>query len=165
MRPEGEEEEVGASVVVGGSPEASGRRLSGATDFGLTGGPDAQGPHPEASTGGTGTAVKASDDEKADIRSGRARPAPVSRSGVICPEEGCGKFFTRKDNAERHCVRFHRHYLDGSEAPADLAAKLTVRVKDSDRRRLEAKHLAATSSGVGPSRKARRVGEREVTCA
>ena len=31
MRPEGEEE-------AGGSSEASGRRLSGATDFGLTGG-------------------------------------------------------------------------------------------------------------------------------
>ena len=40
-------------------------------------------------------------------------------------------------------------------------AKLTGRVKDSDRRRLEAKHLATTSTGVRPARKARRVGERK----
>ena len=52
MRLEGEEEEAG------GSSEASGRRLSGAMDFGLTGGPYAQVPHrPEASTGGTGTCL------------------------------------------------------------------------------------------------------------
>ena len=93
MRPEGEEEEVG------GSPEASGRRLSGVMDFGLTGGPHTQEPRPEASTRGTGTVVEASEFEEADIRSGRAKPAPVSGSGVIRPEEGCGKLFTRRDNA------------------------------------------------------------------
>ena len=46
MRPEGEEEEAG------GSSEASGRRLSCVTDFGLTGGPYTQEPQDrEASTG------------------------------------------------------------------------------------------------------------------
>ena len=80
---------------------------------------------------------------------------------MICPEEGCGKAFTRRDNAERHCVRFHKHHLDGSPAPPDLVAKLTVRVQDSDRRRLEAKHLASKSSGVERTgRKARRVDDR-----
>ena len=78
-----------------------------------------------------------------------------------CPEEGCGKVFTRRDNAERHCVRFHFHYLDGSPAPPDLVEKLTGRVRDSDRRRLEAKHLVTASTGVGrPRRKARRVDDR-----
>ena len=98
MRLEGEEE-------AGGSSEASGRRLSGVTDFGLTGGLHTQEPRClEASTGGTGTVEEASEFEEVDIRSGRARSAPVSGSGVICPEEGCGKLFTRRDNAERHCV-------------------------------------------------------------
>ena len=101
MRPEGEEE-------AGGSCEASGRRLSCATDFGLTGGPYTQVPHDrEASTGGTGTVEMASEFEKLDIHSGRERPAHSSGSGVICPEEGCGKAFTRRDNTECHCVRFH----------------------------------------------------------
>ena len=118
-RPEGEEEEeAGASVVVGGSPEASGRKLSGATDSGRTGGPDTHGPRPEASTGGTGAMEEASDDERVDICSGRARPAPVSRFGVECPEVGCGRLFTRRDNADRHCVRFHEIHLDGTPASA-----------------------------------------------
>ena len=138
-RPE-EEEERGGSAVVRGSPEASGRKLSGATDSGPTGGPDTHGPRPEASTGGTGTTVDASDDESVDICSGRERPAPVSRSGVECPEAGCGRLFTSKDNAYRHCVRFHQIHLDGTPASAAEVAKLTDRVKDSDRRRLEAKN-------------------------
>ena len=69
MRPGGEEE-------AGGSSEASGSRLRGATDFGLTGGPYAQVPHrPEA-----GTTGEASEFEEVDVRSGRERPAQVSGS-------------------------------------------------------------------------------------
>ena len=141
----------------GGSSEASGRRLSCITDFGLTGGPYTQEPRDrEASTGGTGTVVVASDVEQIGVHSGRERSAHDSGFIVLCQWEGCGKAFTRKDNAERHSVRFHFHYLDGTPAPPELIAKLTGRVKDSDRRRLEAKHLATASSGVGrPRRKAR----------
>ena len=94
-----EEEGEGGSIVVGGSFEASGRQIGGATDSGLTGGQDTHGPCPEASTGGTGTTVDASEVERADTCSGRERPVPASRSGVECPEVGCGWLFTRKDNA------------------------------------------------------------------
>ena len=157
--PEPEEEEEGGSVVVGGSSEVSGNQMSGAMGSGVTGNPDTHGPRPEASTGGTGTTVKTSEDEMADICSGLQRKAKVSRSRVNCPEAGCGRLFTRMDNADRHCVRFHGVHLDGTPASAAEVAKLTSQVKDSDRRRLEAKKLASASSGVGPVVKARRIGE------
>jgi len=133
--------------------------MSGAMGSGQTRNPDTSGPSPETGTGATGTA-NVSEVEIADICSGLKKKAKVSRSGAECPEAGCGLWFTKVANANRHCVRFHRIHLYGTPASEAEVAKLTEQVKSSDRRRLEAKKLASTSSGAGPVVKARRTEKR-----
>jgi len=76
--------------------------------------------------------------------------AQVSRSKVACPEPGCSMLFSRSYSAYCNCVRFRGKHLDGSITTPDEVAKMTERVKSSDRRRQEAKANVLTCSEVGP---------------